>query len=45
VIAKSHEEIAPSTAYAQGLLEAGRERGLPEVYVAALSSIAPAPTD
>jgi gamma-glutamylcyclotransferase (GGCT)/AIG2-like uncharacterized protein YtfP len=44
VIAKSHEEIAPSTAYAQGLLEAGRERGLPEEYVAALSLIAPPPT-
>ncbi len=42
VIAKSPEEIAPSAAYVQGLFDAGRERGLPEEYVGALASIAPA---
>jgi gamma-glutamylcyclotransferase len=42
VISKSAVEIAPSAAYARGLLDAGRERGLPADYLAALVSIAPA---
>jgi gamma-glutamylcyclotransferase (GGCT)/AIG2-like uncharacterized protein YtfP len=41
VIAKSPEHIAPSAAYAQGLVEAGRERGLPEDHLGALLSVAP----
>ena len=42
VIEKATEEIAPSAAYSRGLIEAGRERGLPEEYVASLAAIAPA---
>lgn len=42
VIEKSEEEIAPSASYARGLVEAARQRRLPEDYVEALDSIATA---
>ncbi len=39
VIAKAGVEVAPSAEYARRLIEAGRERGLPEGYVEALSML------
>lgn len=39
VIEKSSEEIPPSDGYAQQLIAAARERGLPEVYVDVVSRL------
>jgi gamma-glutamylcyclotransferase (GGCT)/AIG2-like uncharacterized protein YtfP len=36
VIEKAPEEVPPSAAYAEGLIAAGRERGLPQEYLAGL---------
>jgi gamma-glutamylcyclotransferase (GGCT)/AIG2-like uncharacterized protein YtfP len=41
VIAPQPEEIGPARRYLLGLLDAGRERGLPEDYVAELAARAP----
>ncbi len=38
VLTRSPVEIAPSAAYARGLIEAARERALPEDYIEALSA-------
>jgi len=38
VIAPEEVEVRPSAQYLQGLLEAARERGLPEDYIAALAA-------
>jgi gamma-glutamylcyclotransferase (GGCT)/AIG2-like uncharacterized protein YtfP len=38
VIAPEQDEVSPARPYLQGLLDAGRARGLPEAYVAELAA-------
>lgn len=39
VISKASDQVPPSDEYAQRLLDAGRERGLPDGYIEALTTL------